>query len=569
MDIPRQKEWIFLDSIPLSQLQPLIDHFALPKIIAALLVQRGIKTPAEAERFFTPSLLGLHPPETMKGMALAVKRIGQALDNGEKIMVYGDYDVDGITSTLLLDRGLKRCGGKVIHYIPDRHTEGYGVSMRGIAKAIEEGITLLITVDCGIRAIVPVEKADAASIDVIICDHHQPGETLPAACAILDPQQSDCTYPFKGLSGCGVAFKLLQGMADAGWLFHRELTTYLDLVALSIAADIVPIVDENRILMHHGIAEIERNKRPGMVALRAQTKRSNPLTVTDLVFGFAPPINAAGRLAHANAALNLLKSPNAEEADRLSKVLLAHNEERKRMDQETLATALDLCAQAEEQRATTVLFQKDWHKGILGIVASRCIEQEYRPTILLTQQGEEATGSARSIPGYNLYEALVACEDLLTRYGGHAHAAGLTLPLANLPEFQRRFEKVVKATLTPECLTPYQKIDSLLDLRDLTPAWYNALQSMRPFGPGHRQPVFCSGPLEVVVARLHKSHHLSIKMRYPGTKRLWSAIGFNFSTFFPWIMEQKQGIHIAYTLQKNPPNYGGDYVLHLKDIHPA
>ena len=568
-DAPRRR-WHYLPLPPAGELQQLVTILGVSERVATILLQRGLRDFATARDFFNPSLSNLYDPMRMKGMSKAVARVAQALNKKEKICIYGDYDVDGVTSVALLYRALGSLGANVSYYFPDRHQEGYGLSKQGVAFCAKEGIDVLITVDCGIRAVALVTEAKDHGVDVIICDHHEPGEMLPPAFAILDPKQKDCTYPGKELSGCGVAFKLLQGLQQQGLLGVETLYGYLDLVAVSIAADIVPLVGENRILAFHGMAQLEKHPCLGLEVLKRQAKRDHFNTISSIVFGLAPRINAAGRVRHAERAFRLLSTSDEEEAAQWAKLLEKDNDERKEHGARVLQEALTLIEEDASygEKCTTVLFKPGWHKGVLGIVAARCVEHYYRPTIILTQQGDYATGSVRSVWGYNVYKALQQCGDLLARYGGHAYAAGVTLPLDHVKAFQGRFDEVVRSNITEALLTPTEFIDMKIHLRHLSKGFYNVLKRMRPFGPGNRQPVFATGPIRVQQYEVYQEKHLGLYIKQEGDSRTWRAIGFNMVDKLA-LFKNNLPVEIAYTLQENSYQGNVGYELFLKDIRPC
>ncbi|MGB0356717.1 MAG: single-stranded-DNA-specific exonuclease RecJ [Cytophagales bacterium] len=566
-----EKKWGYLPTPTAAARSALGQALGTSQPITTLLLQRGIRNFEEAKHFFRPQLAALHAPEKMKGMALAIKRIEQAWHEDEKVCVYGDYDVDGVTSVTMMVLALRNMGfSDVIYYLPDRYKEGYGLSTIGIEHLIASGVQLLVTVDCGIRDCQPIAQAQGAGIDVIVCDHHEPAAQLPPAYAILNPKQRDCPYPFKGLSGCGVAFKLLQGLVVAGLLKEETAMGFLDLVALSIAADIVPMVGENRILATYGLQTLNQNPQRGLQALKSAVQAPTKLTIADVVFKLAPCLNAPGRLSHARKGVQLLLAKTDTIATHWAQQLVAENSARRVRDTEMREEALAMIAtqdSPETKRPCYLLFNPDWDKGLVGITAARCVEQYHRPTIVLTQQGDFAVGSARSIPGCNIFEALQQCEKLLLHYGGHAHAAGMTLPLAHVDTLRTQLEKIVDAMLPPEKRQPQQRIDTTLHLHQITTNLYKALQRMRPFGPGHMEPVFCTGPVIATSHRLYQEQHLSLSIQEVGRPTTWRAIGFNMAHLMPHVLNQ-QPFEIAYKLQTDC--YRGEtyYNLMLKDIRP-
>lgn len=465
------------------------------RVLASLLVQRGVTNYDEAKAFFRPKLTDLHNPFLMKDMEKAVDRINRALDNQEKIMIYGDYDVDGTTSVALVYSFLKIHYSKLEFYIPNRYDEGYGVSYKGIDYAAENGITLVIALDCGIKAVEKVNYAREKGVDFIICDHHTPGDDLPDATACLDPKREDCYYPDKNLSGCGVGFKLMQAFCRFNDFKEAELYDLIDLVAVSIASDIVPIVGENRILAYFGLQKLNSNPSIGLKSIiKIAGMEGREITISDIVFKIGPRINAAGRIDAGSDAVDLLvcSEENRHLVKEMSENIDASNETRKDLDRSITVEAHDLIANNEEllNKKSTILFNPDWHKGVIGIVASRLTESFYRPTIILTESKGFATGSARSVEGFDLYKAIESCSDLLENFGGHMYAAGLTLRIENIPAFKERFEKYVEENILPEQLVPQIDVDSLLHLKDITPKFNRILKQFRPFGPGNMKPVF-------------------------------------------------------------------------------
>ena len=470
----------------------LSDALGVPPIIAQLLIQRGITTFEEAKKFFRPSLDELHDPFLMKDMEAAVLRIEKAMAEEEPILIYGDYDVDGTTAVALVSSYLKTYYSSIATYIPDRYEEGYGISYQGIDFASDNDFKLIIALDCGIKAIEKVDYAKEKGIDFIICDHHRPGFEIPKAVAVLDPKRNDCNYPYKELCGCGVGFKLLQALAERRGQTLDDLVLYLDLVATAIAADIVPMTGENRILAYYGLKVINSNPRIGFKALLQQVKKQT-LTITDVVFIIAPRINAAGRMKHGNHAVSLLTETDLDEALAFASDIEAYNTERRATDQQITEEALaQILEHGEEDRMTTVVFQEGWHKGVIGIVASRLTETYYRPTLVFTKNGEKLAASARSVSGFDVYEALEACSEFIEQFGGHKYAAGLTLQEKDYQAFKQAFENVVSETINPQLLTPELKIDTEIDLKDITPKLYRILKQFAPFGPGNMTPVFMS-----------------------------------------------------------------------------
>ncbi len=459
-------------------------------LIATLLVQRGIETYEEARRFFRPALTDLYNPFLMKDMDKAVERIELAIKKQENILVFGDYDVDGTTAVSLVSSYLKSYYPNVASYIPDRYDEGYGISFKGIDYADDNDFSLIIALDCGIKSIDHVVYAKEKNIDFIICDHHRPGDFLPEAVAVLDPKRDDCTYPYDELCGCGIGFKLIQALGKNRKETIEDLTSYLDLVATAIAADIVPMTGENRILAYFGLQVINSNPRPGIKALVHQIKKQT-LDITDVVFIIAPRINAAGRIKHGNHAVELLTEFDFEQAQQFAAEIEAYNSERKDLDKQITKEALDqIIENNEEKHFTTVVFQENWHKGVIGIVASRLIETYYRPTLVFTKSGDKFSASARSVKGFDVYNALEACSEHLEQFGGHKYAAGMTLLEKNYPFFKNAFEKVVEETIHPDSLTPEISIDAEINFENITPKLIRILKQFEPFGPQNMTPLF-------------------------------------------------------------------------------
>jgi single-stranded-DNA-specific exonuclease len=496
--------------------------------LANMLINRSVESFDQAKDYFRPSLSQLHDPFLMKDMEAAVTRIQQAVLNQEKIMVYGDYDVDGTTAVALMYGFLKSFYPHVEFYIPDRYKEGYGISERGVRVAAENGISLIIALDCGIKAIDKVKLAAELGVDFIICDHHTPGDELPAAVAVLDAKRSDCNYPYKELSGCGVGFKLIQAYAKSNGIEESNLYSYLDLLVVSIAADIVPISGENRIFAYYGLDRINNIPRPGLKALILQAKVEKEIQISDIVFKIGPRINASGRLEHAKASVELLIASNLDEAIERAKLVDEVNSTRRNFDENITKEAFEMLAIREEtaQWNSTVLFKQDWHKGVIGIVASRCIEKYYRPTIILTESNNKATGSARSVVDFDIYEAIAECADLLDQFGGHKYAAGLTLSVENVPAFQLKFEQVVRSRIEEIHLKPVIEVDDILLLDQINYKFYNILKQMAPFGPGNTEPVFRISNVYADEVTVLKDKHLRFKIVQDGQVTTPVCLGF-------------------------------------------
>lgn len=534
---------------------------------AKLLVQRGIETYDEAKAFFRPSLANLHDPFLMKDMDVAVKRIEKALHTGENILVYGDYDVDGTTAVALLSSYLKTKQDNISTYIPDRDTEGYGISFKGIDFADDNDFSLVIALDCGTKALDKIAYANAKNIDFVICDHHTPGEELPKSIALLNPKRVDCTYPYDELSGCGIGFKLIQALSQKDGIVVDELVSYLDLVATSIAADIVPMTGENRVLCYHGLKVINENPSIGIAALKSVAYEKKTLTITDVVFGIAPRINAAGRLKHANYAIEILTEQDEEKALKMATAINEINADRKDLDKKITQEALtQIHEQHLENANTTVVYREDWHKGVIGIVASRLIESFYRPTIVFTKSGDYLTASARSVKGYNLYKALESCDDLIERWGGHKYAAGLSIKPENLESFKIRFEEIVQQTITSVQKEPEIQIDSEIFLSEISPKFYRILEQMAPFGPKNMHPVFTANGLrdngmgKKVGA---DESHLKLHIVEGANPKTYNAIGFGLGSMHPIT---KHPFKAAFTLDENHWNGYTSIQLKLKDI---
>jgi single-stranded-DNA-specific exonuclease len=487
------KQWIVKEPGNPALVRKLAEDLGVDEALANLLVQRNIKTFAEAKSFFRPKLEELHDPFLMKDMDHAVERLDRALTNNEKILVYGDYDVDGTTAVALVFSFLRNLHKNMGYYIPDRYDEGYGVSYKGIDWAHENGYSLIIALDCGIKAVEKVAYAQTLGIDFIICDHHLPDDRLPDAVAVLDPKRTDCSYPFDDLSGCGVGFKFMQAFASHRHLEFNQLIPLMDLLVVSIASDLVLMTGENRILAHFGLKQLNESPRKGLLSIiKLSGLEKHVITIDDIVFKIGPRINAAGRMESGKTAVDLLISRNDDEARNIGDTINTHNNDRKSIDREITQAAIEMAATAKDytERKSTVLYNPSWHKGVLGIVASRLVETYYRPTIVLTESNGFITGSARSIPGFDLYEAIESCSDLLENFGGHMYAAGLTLKEANFAQFCTRFEEFVRNKITKELLTPIINIDTYLEFRQITPKFFRILKQFQPFGPGNMSPVF-------------------------------------------------------------------------------
>ncbi|WP_405330632.1 single-stranded-DNA-specific exonuclease RecJ [Leeuwenhoekiella sp. LLG6367-2.1] len=546
----------------------LAEQLNIPTKIATLLVQRGIDTYDKARQFFRPSLEDLHNPFLMKDMDKAVSRINTAFEREENILVYGDYDVDGTTSVALMSSYLLSHYSQVATYIPDRYAEGYGVSYKSIDYAHDNDITLIIALDCGIKAIDKIAYAKKLGIDFIVCDHHRPGSELPDAVAVLDPKRPDCNYPYDELCGCGVGFKLIQALEQVKGLPVKTLIPYLDLVATAIGADIVPITGENRVLAFYGLEVINTLPRTGIRAL-IQNIKKDVLTITDVVFIIAPRINAAGRIKHGLHAVELLTEQDEVLAQEMAASIESFNAERKDLDKLITVEALEqIKFNKEEERKTSVVYQENWHKGVIGIVASRLIETYYRPTLVFTRSGEKLAASARSVKGFDVYEALEACRDHIEQFGGHKYAAGLTLNETQYEGFKNKFEEVVSSSIDDRLLIPEILIDSTLELDEITPKFYRILRQFAPFGPGNMAPVFMTKNLidtgygKCVGA---SEDHLKCTVTQKKSAVQIGAIGFNLGDKCSLITNKKT-FSAAYSLDLNEWNGNVSIQLKLKDI---
>lgn len=551
--------------------EDLVKHLAqalnVEDFVATLLIQRGIATFEDAKNFFRPSLEHLHDPFLMKDMDKAVARIELAIENQENILVFGDYDVDGTTAVSLVSAYLKSHYPNIATYIPDRYAEGYGISFKGIDFADDNGFSLIIALDCGIKSIDHIAYAKEKNIDFIICDHHRPGEFLPDAVAILDPKREDCFYPYDELCGCGVGFKLIQALGTNRNETIEDLVPYLDLVATAIAADIVPITGENRVLAYFGLQVINADPRPGIKALVHQVKKKT-LDITDVVFIISPRINAAGRIKHGNHAVELLTEFNFEQAQQFASEIEQYNSDRKDLDKQITKEAFQQIIQnQEEERFSTVVFQEDWHKGVIGIVASRLIETYYRPTLVFTKSGDKYAASARSVKGFDVYNALDACSQHLEQFGGHMYAAGMTLKAENYKTFKDAFEKQVEETILPEMRTPEIEIDAEINFSDITPKLIRILKQFEPFGPLNMTPVFMTknakdtGYAKTLGA---DEEHLRLFVKQNSSDGI-AAIGFGLGKKIN-IVKNQNPFQLAYSLAENEWNGTVSTQLMLKDI---
>jgi single-stranded-DNA-specific exonuclease len=567
-----ENRWTLKPEIDKKQVEQLSNELnGISKTLCKLLIQRGVDSFDKARGFFRPSLDNLHDPFLMKDMDKAVNRLEQALEEGEKLMIYGDYDVDGTTAVSLVYSFLKERYNHVVYYIPDRYGEGYGVSFQGIDFAHDNDIKLIIALDCGIKAVDKVAYAKEKGIDFIICDHHRPGDTLPDAVAVLDPKRTYCEYPYKELSGCGVGFKLLQAFSISNNIEFQELYRYLDLLAISIAADIVPITGENRILTHYGLEKINTNPLPGIQAIMGLLNNKKEFSVTDVVFLIAPRINAAGRIDSGKCAVELMIESNMESAINYAKQIDEFNRERRELDEETTKEALAIIESDSRlmDAKSTVVHQDDWHKGVIGIVASRLTEHYYRPTIVLTKSGEVYAGSARSVVGFDVYEAIEACSDSILQFGGHKYAAGLTLLPEQLDNFKTRFEEEVSKRILEEHLIPEISVDSCLDLSEINASFLKILYQFSPCGPDNMKPTFLSEnlmPKWEPRAIGEDGKHLKMTVFQMGNNKVYyDAIGFGLGHLIGEISKGNP-FSMVYSIEENHWNGKISQQLMIKDI---
>lgn len=558
-----QKRWKILQAAD-DRIESLHDALKINRILCRILVQRDIDDYDKARKYFRPQLEDLHDPWLMKDMDKAVNRILEAFARQERVLVFGDYDVDGTTSVAAMYRFLTGIYDNVDFYIPHRYREGYGVSKAGIDYAKESGSTLIVALDCGIKSVELISYAATLGIDFIVCDHHLPGKDLPPAVAILNPKQADCEYPYKELCGCGVGFKLMSALAEQTGLPQSSYFEYLDLVATAIAADIVPITGENRILAYYGLRKVNEDPCPGIRALMQLAGVQKTMQISNLVFVIAPRVNAAGRMDDARKAVQLFIEKDLKQALSFAEMLHSDNLDRREADSSITEEALALISgnEAHKSRKTTVVYQEHWHKGVVGIVASRLIETYYRPTIVLTRSGDYVAGSARSVSGFNLYEAIYACREHLLGYGGHFAAAGMTLLPENVEAFADAFEKEVSQLITEEQLIPEIVIDAELSFTEINTSFYNILCQMEPFGPENMRPVFIARKvMDTGMSKLVKEQHLRFVLRQHNIT--FTGIGFNMASFLP-MLQSRQPVDILFTLDEN--EWNGNRSLQLKMI---
>ncbi|MCL3781811.1 single-stranded-DNA-specific exonuclease RecJ [Prolixibacteraceae bacterium JC049] len=540
--------------------------------IANLLAQRGIRTFDEARTFFRPRLNDLHDPFLMKDMDKAVARLETAMDNQEKVLIYGDYDVDGTTSVAMMYMFLRDRFKHIEYYIPDRYTEGYGISQKSIEFAKESGITLIVALDCGIKAADKIGLAKEYGIDFIICDHHNPGSTIPDAAAVLDPKRVDCEYPYKELSGCGVGFKFIQAYCRRNSIPEEHAYDLLDLVVVSIASDIVPITGENRVLAYYGLKKLNSDPSPGLkTIINYSGMLGEEMTISDIVFKIGPRLNASGRIEHGKKSVKILINEDQEKLSMLGDEINEYNEIRKTLDRDITQEALNMIEKNDEllKKKSTVLYNRDWHKGVVGIVASRVTESYYRPTVILTESNGLATGSARSVKDFDLYEAIGACSDLLESYGGHMYAAGLTMKIDNIPAFINRFEEVVASTITKKQMVHTIDVDAKLMLSELTPKFVRILNQFEPFGPHNMRPVFVTEDVfDYGTSRLvgKNSEHIKLDLTEPtSSSSIYAGIAFSQSDRFEMV---KQGLpfDLCYSVMENEFRGKTNIQLYVRDI---
>ncbi len=566
-----EKKWIIKEKGDNVVVRQLAGALGVTESLANLMVQRNIKTPADAQTFFHPSLEYLHDPFMMKDMNIAVDRLSTAIKRNEKILVYGDYDVDGTTAVALVYSFLREQYSNVEYYIPDRYKEGYGVSFQGIDFAVQNNCKVIITLDCGIKAVEKIKYAKNKGLDVIVCDHHYPGDEIPGALAVLDPKQPGCNYPYKELSGCGVGFKLIHAYAKIQGIPFSSISQYLDLVAVSIASDIVPITGENRVLAYFGLKQLNDSPQTGLKEIIKEAEVSRALTIEDVVFKIGPRINAAGRMETGGRAVELLISSDTKLATGMSKEINNYNNERRTVDRVITTEAMRMISEAPRavNAKTTVLFNPSWKKGVIGIVASRLIETYYRPTVILTESNGFATGSARSVQGYDLYQAIEACSDLLESFGGHMFAAGLTLKKENIKPFTERFEQYVNSTITEDQMAPRVFIDTELSVPEISEEFFNVMNQFQPYGPENMAPIFVSkGVFDSGTGRMvgANGEHLKLDLCHESTgAKTIPAIAFGQADHFEYIRKGNP-FDICYSVEMNEFRGNRNLQLNIRDI---
>ncbi|MES2380562.1 MAG: single-stranded-DNA-specific exonuclease RecJ [Bacteroidota bacterium] len=563
-----QKRWIPKPEPDKLKVEALAGAINVNKVLSGILVQRGIDDFEKAKRFFRPQYSQMHDPFLMKGMDTAIIRIDEALSKNQKVLIYGDYDVDGTTAVATVYDFFSKRFSEIEYYIPDRYTEGYGISFMAIDWASNNGFSLIIALDCGIKANDKVKYANKKGVDFIICDHHLPGEELPDAVAILNPKQADCPYPFKELSGCGIGLKLVQAYCIKHQIDFKQVEEYMDLSAISVASDLVNIMDENRILAYQGLKKLKENPNRGIKALLENYAARPEYSVNDIVFFIGPRINAAGRIADAKDSVRLMISDKDKDSQQIAEMINHHNNERRNFDSSITEEAFNMILADENfhNKKSTVLFHKEWHKGVIGIVASRLIEKYYRPTIVLTESNGMAAGSARSVEGFDLYHAIEECSDLLEQYGGHTHAAGLTLRVENVPSFIEKFENIVVKNIETRSLTPEIEYDTEIAFRAITPKFFSVLKQFAPFGPGNASPIFMTRNVwDVGDVTIVGNNHLRLSLTHEEGGRIYKAIGFGLGEHYNKVA---QGISfdICYYIEENHFNGHVNLQLNIKDI---
>ena len=557
-----QKNWNILESnnAVVSKLSKALN---VSEIVAHLLVLRGITTFEEAKSFFRPEISHLHDPLLMKNMQKAVDRIQTVISNGEKVLVYGDYDVDGTTSVAMMYSFLKNKVKEIEYYIPCRYDEGYGISLKGIDYAKDNNFALIIALDCGIRAVNQVDYANKKGVDFIICDHHNPGEKVPEAVAILNPKQIDCNYPYKELSGCGVGFKLIQAFSKQNNIDFSEIMEYLDLLTVSIGADIVPMTGENRVFSFYGLQQINKTPRVGLKALMEIANKTKDVTITDVVFGVAPRINAAGRIEHAKKAVEILVETDYAKAKLFADKIEGNNTTRKGLDKSITMEALEMI---DVKKKSTVVHSEHWHKGVVGIVASRLIETHYKPTIVLAEKDGILTGSARSVHDFDLYSAIAKCEHLCEKFGGHKYAAGLSIKKENLPQFIDAFEKSVSESITEDQLSPKINIDKVIDIDAVDDKLYRIIKQFSPFGPKNLSPIFVSkGVIDNGYGKQVGEDKTHLRINAKKNKGAIAGIGFGMGEYFE-IIKDNQTFDVCYSIDENEWNGKKSLQLRIRDI---
>ena len=564
----KECKWLLKEAADQSKVSRLAAEVGIDRVLAELLVKRGVETFEQARAFFRPNLNDLHDPFLMKDMDLAVERLHKAMETGEKILVYGDYDVDGTTAVALVYSYIKRFTSKVDFYIPDRYDEGYGVSIKGIDWAADNGFSLIITLDCGIKAIDKTRHAREKGIDMIICDHHLPEDEIPAAVAVLDPKREDCNYPFDDLSGCGVGFKLVQGYAQKYGQPFESLIPLLDLLVVSISSDLVTMVGENRVLAHYGLKVLNENPGKGLLAMiELSNLEPGHITIDDIVFKIGPRINAAGRMESGRLAVELLTATETGKARLIAEQINDNNNERKNIDREITQEALEMVQSGNclASQNVTVVYNPKWNKGVVGIVASRLVEAFYKPTVVLTKSNGFVTGSARSVAGFDLYQSIESCADLLENFGGHVYAAGLTLKEENLEEFAARMDSFVAGKITEEMLTPIVEIDSKLDFSQITPKFFRILKQFQPFGPGNGNPVFVTENVyDVGNGRKVGAGGVHLKLDLIQEAQPYhqiAAIAFNMADYYDYI-KSGNPLDVCYSIVEN--YYRGSSTLQIR-----